>query len=170
MLYSKKDLEFELSYVKQLIDGIQEKSIRDRISNVLTWYVRGAYTSRGRYMASMAFSALCSAAIPVLMIIQGLTVIGLIASILSAVSGISMVLNSYYKWHDGWLRNRRNAEVIKSKAVLFIHGFEPYDNAAAAQQFVQDIEGIVMEEGNKWFSGRSKQNDGQANTSLTLNQ
>jgi hypothetical protein len=163
MLYSKKDLNFEMTYVNELLNGISEKSIRERVSNVLVWYVQGAHMHRGRYLACMAFSSVCSAAIPVLVLFRGLDVFSLIIALLSAISGVIMVLNANYKWHDSWLRCRRNAEVIKSKAVLFIHNYEPYDdNDFAAQKFVQEIEGIVMEEGNKWFSGRARQGEGQS--------
>lgn len=166
MLYSKKDLDFEMTYVKGLIDGIQEKTIRDRISNLLVWYVKGAYQHRGRYLATMIFAYACNAAVPVLVLLQGVNVFSIVVAIVSAVSGVTMALNSMYKWHDSWLRSRRNAEIIKNRTVLFVHGYDPYDDGeASAEQFVQDIERMVMEEGDKWFAVRSKHGENQ-NTAL----
>jgi hypothetical protein len=163
MLYSKKDLDFEMTYVKSLIDGIAEKTIRDRVTNLLVWYVKGAYMHRGRYLATMIVASACNAAIPVLVLLRGVDVFSVVVAVLAAVSGVTMALNSMYKWHDSWLRSRRNAEIIKNRAVLFVHGYDPYDNGpASAEQFVQDVERIVMEEGDKWFAVRSKQPDNQS--------
>jgi hypothetical protein len=162
MLYSKKDFEFEMTYVKELIDGIKEKTIRDRIHNLLVWFVKGAYLHRGRYLATVVIAAVCNAAIPVLALLQGVNALSVIVSVLAAASGVTMILNASYKWHDSWLKSRRNAEIIKNRTVLFVHHFDPYnDERLASEQFVQDVERMVIEEGNKWFVVSPKNKEGQ---------
>lgn len=169
MLYSKKELDYELSYVKDLINGISKKTIQDRVRNILEWDIRKAHIYRSRYFASLALATVCNIAIPVLVLFHQVDAVSIIVAILSAVSSVGMMLNANYKWQDNWIRSRRNVEKIKNKTVLYVQHYESYgDESTADELFVREIEGIVMEDEVRWYNMQARQaaraGQGDANT------
>lgn len=160
MLYSKKDLDFELAYVKDLVGGIAKKTVQDRVRNILEWDVRKAHIYRARYFASLALATVCNAAIPVVVLFRQVDAVSIIVAILSAVSTIGMMMNAHYKWQDNWMRCRRNVEKIKNKAVLYIQHYESYgDESTADELFAREIEAIVMEDEVRWYNIKAKQGE-----------
>lgn len=169
MLYSKKELDFELSYVKDLINGISKKTIQDRVRNILEWDVRKAHVYRSRYFASLALATVCNIAIPVLVLFHQVDAVSIIVAILSAVSSVGMMLNANYKWQDNWIRSRRNVEKIKNKTVLYIQHYESYgDESTADELFVREIEGIVMEDEVRWYNMQARQGEKAENNTTKM--
>lgn len=157
MLYSKKGLAYERSYAEGVIGRIRNEIIRERISNVLVWYITSAHRQRGRHLFVMVLASLLNAAVPVLALSHGFELFNILIASFSALSGVLMICGAHYKWHDNWLKSRRNAEIIKSKTVLYVNRAEPYDGNNADAQFLQEIEQLIVEDGNKWYEVRAKQ-------------
>jgi hypothetical protein len=153
----------ELEYVYSQLSDIKDSMIRNRVENVLLWYVNKAKKSKAAYYAAMIISIFASASIPVISTINsnpgGVSTKDIIISCIAAISGISTSICALFNFKEAWNRNRKYAEKLKSECFLYItHSGDYFQLKAedADNKFISKIESLSSDENQHWVEENKK--------------
>lgn len=150
----------ENDYVLEILSMIDEKALRYKLSNLLTWYIDKAKSNKNKYVMLSSIAILANICIPTLNIVLTSN-IKIINSILAAITALCLSINSFMCFRENWRKYRSSAEKIKQIVVDYLIQVEDLDKHKGDESYtyssslkasmIEKINEIVTEENTNWY-------------------
>lgn len=149
-------MKSELRSLEIYWDVLKDGSGKERIKDLLNWYIRKAiFFKKFYYILSFLLIAI-NAVIPVL-ISTDFAQREITIAILSCIATIITSSLTLFTMKDTWLRYRENAEKMKSECIKFSQGIGDYEDKEE-RKLIENIEKIVQNERDTWKSTKFSEN------------
>lgn len=136
-------------FIPYLEKNISNQLIRNRLCNLLCYYMKTASMCRSFYHISAALTILLPTLVTVVSSFSGMWSMSFINIFTAIVAGISAVISGFttlFKWQEGWIRYRMASELLKRESVYYIGGIGIYEDPIQRDsRFLQEIERISTE-------------------------
>lgn len=139
----------EWKYIDQLEEAIEDKNLRNYVSNQVEWYVIKA----GRYRILEYTLKFLTVVMPTLVVIvqRCLDENNLVAQIIVLGGAtITSASGTFLKLHEKRVLYRKSAELIKEETSLFINHAAPYDQEESGKCFVMRLHEISADANSMW--------------------
>ena len=150
-------MEDEFEYAKTLISKISNEDIRDRIENMLIWYIKRAASSKRWYYIFTLSSIIAGASVPIISLSSGAELKDIIVAAISAIGAISISVCTLFSFKDNWRRYRKYSELLKRECFMFISHSGIYEDVSKDinQLFIDQIENVTSTENEEWVKTKS---------------
>lgn len=153
----------EWMYIEQLVQGIEDEKVKNRIYNVLVWYVIKAE----RYKLFEYLLNALTLAVPTVMMILNMafpadSILG--QGAIAGVGTFAAAAKSFSKLHEKRINYRKAAESIKDETTLYINRVGAYAGTDQKAVFLEKIELIVREENAGWVKMEKEKSEISAGT------
>lgn len=146
-----KDYEMisDKGFIPYLEKNITNTLVRNRLCNLLCYYMKTASMCRSFYHISAALTILLPTIVTVVSSFSGMWSMGFINVFTAIVAGVSAVISGFttlFKWQEGWIRYRMASELLKRESVYYIGGIGIYEDPTQRDsRFLQEMERIATE-------------------------
>jgi len=145
--YSASNVEWR--YLEQLVKGIEDEKVENRIYNVLVWYVIKAERYK---LFEYLLNAVTLAAPTVIMMMNMYfpkdSIWG--QGAIAGAGTLAAAAKSFSKLHEKRINYRKAAENIKNETTLYINQVGAYAGNDRKAVFLGNIERIIKEENAGW--------------------
>ncbi len=143
----------EYYYTKNLIKRIENDAIRERIENLLIWYIRESTLLQIWYYILTIISIVSGASIPIISLFNDFKSKDIIISIVSALGVLSLSMCTLFSVEENWKRYRRYAEILKRETFQYISKSGVYleGKKNKSQLFIDRIEMLTSAETEEWY-------------------